>query len=318
MSESQHLVPNLNETMEEQIEMGDGMNLEHQSSVDRQLVTVITEQEQVRELHMEMEAQVLAVIPAETERGTVTESRKRKRRTEGEKENPEVSERERTFITEKAQTVFEKELKERGFVCERGSSQLISPFKEVIEKRGWQELVEHKKPGLSNLVREFYANMDQMREKCVFVRGKWISFDRDTINRILNLQTTKDGHKFKKMKKEPEYKKIVGLLSNGKGKWHSTSKDQHKEIFGCSLTEEAKVWFYFLASTLLPSKNLTTVRRKEAILLYSLLKGYKMNVRKIIEESILDYFNTKYRGYLPHLAIVTKLCSIQELSYYWE
>ena len=152
----------------------------------------------------------------------------------------------------------------------------------------------------------------------MFVRGKWISFDRDTINRILNLQTTKDGHKFKKMKKEPEYQKIVDLLTNGKGKWHSTSKDQHKEIIRGSLTEEAKVWFYFLASTLLPSKHLTIVRRKKAILLYSLIKGYKMNVGKIIEEVILNYFNTKYRGYLPHPAIVTKLCSIHELSYYWE
>ena len=112
-----------------------------------------------------------------------------------------------------------------------------------------------------------------------------------------------------------EYHKIVDLLTNKKGKWHSTSKDQHKEIFRSSLTEEAKVWFYFLASTLLPSKHLTIVSRKEAILLYSLLKGYKMNVGKIIEESILDYFNSKYRGYLPHPAIVTKLCSIQELSY---
>ena len=187
MSESQHLVPDLNETMEEQTKIGDGMNLEHQSSVDRWLVAVITEQEQVQELHMEMEEQVLVVIPAETERVAVTESRKRKRRTEGEEENPKVFEREKTFITEKVQTVFEKELKERGFVCERGFSQLISPFKEEIEKRGWQELVEQKKPGLSSLVREFYANMDQMREKSVFVRGKWISFDRDTIKIIFNL-----------------------------------------------------------------------------------------------------------------------------------
>ena len=84
------------------------MNLEHQSSVDRQLVAVIIEQEQVRELHMEMEEQVMAVIPAETVRGTVIESRKRKRRTEGEKENAEVSERERTFIIEKAQTCLKK------------------------------------------------------------------------------------------------------------------------------------------------------------------------------------------------------------------
>ena len=209
MSEPQHLVPNLNETMDEQIEMEAGMNMELQSSMDKQIVVVdppvkTTEQEQSLELSMEMNEQVLAVIPEEAEAGTVTESRKRKRRIEGAEDNLEISTKDRTFITAKAQTVFEKELKERGFVCERGFSQLISPLKEVIKKRGWQKLVEHKNPGLSNLVREFYANMVQMREKSVFVRGKWISFDRDTINKIFSLQTTKDGHMFKKLKKEPK------------------------------------------------------------------------------------------------------------------
>ena len=85
MSESQHLVLDLNETMEEHTEMGDGMNLEHQSSVDRQLVAVITEQEQVRELHMEIEEHVLAVISAETEesdyyRKSEKEKKNRRRR----------------------------------------------------------------------------------------------------------------------------------------------------------------------------------------------------------------------------------------------
>ena len=40
MSEPQHLVPNLNETMDEQIEMEAGMNLELQSSMDKQLVVM--------------------------------------------------------------------------------------------------------------------------------------------------------------------------------------------------------------------------------------------------------------------------------------
>ena len=60
------------------------------------------------------------------------------------------------------------------------------------------------------------------------------------------------------------------------------------------------------------------MRRKEAIVLYALLKKYKINVGKIIEESILDYYNTKYRGHLPHPTTITKLCSMQELAYYWE
>ena len=88
MSEPQHLVPNQNETMDERIEMEAGMNLELQSSMDKQLVVVAppaktTEQEQSLELSMEMNEQVLAVIPEEAEAGTVTESIKRKRRIEG-------------------------------------------------------------------------------------------------------------------------------------------------------------------------------------------------------------------------------------------
>ena len=51
MSEPQHLVPDLNETMDEQIEMEAEMNLELQSSMNKQLVVVAppaktTEQEQ--------------------------------------------------------------------------------------------------------------------------------------------------------------------------------------------------------------------------------------------------------------------------------
>ena len=44
------------------------------------------------------------------------------------------------------------------------------------------------------------------------------------------------------------------------------------------LTEEAKVWFFFIRSVHFPLKHLSTVRRDEAILLYALLKGYKMIV----------------------------------------
>ena len=58
----------------------------------------------------------------------------------------------------------------------------------------------------------------------------------------------------------------------------------------------------------MPSKHLSTLRREEVILLYALLKGYKINVGKIIEKSILGYFESKCRGLTPHPAIITKLC----------
>ena len=55
------------------------------------------------------------------------------------------------------------------------------------------------------------------------------------------------------------------------------------------------------------SKHLSTVRKEEAILLYALLKGYNINVEKIIEKSILSYSESKCMGMIPHLAIITKL-----------
>ena len=92
----------------------------------------------------------------------------------------------------------------------------------------------------------------------------------------MNVQ--KDGSKFKKQLKEPEHQKIVDLLTTGKGEWRGTKINPFRSIARRDLIEEAKVWFYFISSVLRPSKPLSTVRRDEAILLYALLKGYKINV----------------------------------------
>ena len=86
--------------------------------------------------------------------------------------------------------------------------------------------------------------------------------------------------KFKRLVKEPNFQKIVDLLTDGKGKWNATRKNPHESITRGSLTEEAKVWFYFIYSVILPSKHLSTAKEKEAVLLYAILKGNKFNVGK--------------------------------------
>ena len=86
----------------------------------------------------------------------------------------------------------------------------------------------------------------------------------------------------------------------GKGEWKGTKKTLFKSIVRGDLTEEAKVWFYFISHVLMPSNHLSTMRREEAILLYALLKGYKINVGKIIEKSILGYYENNYRSLIPH------------------
>ena len=91
----------------------------------------------------------------------------------------------------------------------------------------------------------------------------------------------------------------MDFLTGGKGKWNSTKKNPHESILKGSLTEEAKVWFYFIASIIIPTKHLCTIRENEAIILYSLLKGYKFDVGKIIETSIKTFHKIVKRGLVP-------------------
>ena len=98
------------------------------------------------------------------------------------------------------------------------------------------------------------------------------------------------------------------LLTNGRGEWNSTKKNPFESIARGSLTKEAKVWFYFIGSVLLSSKHLSTVRQEKVILLYAILKGYKINVGKVIENSIMNYYRSKYIGLMPHPVTITRLC----------
>ena len=107
------------------------------------------------------------------------------------------------------------------------------------------------------------------------------------------------------MVEKPDYQKIVDLLTDGKGKWNATRKNPQESIARGALIEPTKVWFYFLCSIMVPSKHLCTVRENEALLLYAIPKGYKFNVGKIIENSIMSYYRGGYKGLIPHLALIS-------------
>ena len=121
-------------------------------------------------------------------------------------------------------------MQHRDFIGERGFNKLISPFQEVIEKKGWNLFYDHKALGFVDLVKEFYANIVGINEKTMYVRDKWISFSRENINQTFNLNERKNGSKFKKLIKEQDFQKIVDLLTNGKGEWNATRKNPHESI----------------------------------------------------------------------------------------
>ena len=143
----------------------------------------------------------------------------------------------------------------KDFIDERGFNKLRSPFREVMEKRRWNLLCEHKPARFVVVVKEFYANIVGKKKKMRYVREKWISFDRKEINKTFNLKEIKNASKFKKLLKDPNHQKIVEFLTDGKGECHSTKNNPFESIARGSLTEEAKYGFtssvqsYYLPNT---------------------------------------------------------------------
>ena len=92
---------------------------------------------------------------------------------------------------------------------------------------------------------------------------------------MFKLKELKDGSQFKKLVVNPNHEKIIDFLTAGQGKWEASKKNPHYAINRGSLTEEAKVWFYFLSSVILPTKYLCIVREQEVIILYAFGRAIK-------------------------------------------
>ena len=211
------------------------------------------------------------------------------------------------FVSEEAHSNMRKYYAHKGFVAERRFKTPITPFKELIEKRGWGTLCAHRRAGYAAVVREFYSNLVGRKDNTVYVRGVWVPYGAQAINQVYGMAGLKHGSKFKKLLENPNLKKISEKLTDGKAQLRQ-EKGGPKTLNRGSLTEEAKVWFYFLASVLVPTKHLSTVREQEAVMLYAILKGYKINIGTIIENSIMRYHEGNKRGLIPHPATVTILC----------
>ena len=251
-------------------------------------------------------------IPTETPEGPVVpEERTDKGKGKAREEDIE------DFVSEEAYSNWKKHYANKGFVVERRFKNPITPFKEIIEKRGWKALCTHQRSGYAVVVKEFYSNLVGRKDNTVYVRGVWVPYGAKAINQVYGMAGHKHGSKFKKLLENPDLKKIAEKLTDGKAQLKQ-EKEGPKTLNRGSLIEEAKVWFYFLASVLVPTRHLSTVREQEAIMLYAILKGYKINIGTIIENSIMRYHEGNKRGVIPHPATITVLCLKAGVKGDWE
>ena len=221
------------------------------------------------------------------------------------------------FVSEEAYFNWKKHYANKGFIAERRFRNPITHFKEMIEQRGWEALCTHQKSGYTAVVKDFYSNLVGRKDNTVFVRGVWVPYGAKAINEAYGMAGHKHGSKFKKLLENPDFEKIAKKLTDGRAQLRQ-EKGGPKTLNSGSLTEEAKVWFYFLASVLVPIRHLSTVREQEAIMLYAILKGYKINIGTIIENSIMRYHEGNKRGLIPHPVTITILCLKAGVKGVWE
>ena len=207
MAEPSTLIPNLNEIMEEYAQ---------------------TEEE----VHLEPIMENRPSEQPEVQPVTKQQRRKGKERQQEEEEGE--------FVSKEAFSIWKNHYAGKGFVGERGFNQLISPFKELIEQRGWDKFCKHQKSGYATVVREFYSNLVGRKENSVFVRGVWVPYGAETINEMYGMKGQKHGSKYKKITDSPNREKIARRLTNGKVKW-GQGRGEKKIINRGDLTEEAKV-----------------------------------------------------------------------------
>ena len=284
MAETSDFVPNLEEIMEEYVQ---------------------PEEENRQEEPIEKNPTEAPEAPA------ISEERANKGKGKAREEEVE------DFVSDEAYSNWKKHYANKGFVAERRFRNPITPFKEMIEQRGWKALCTHQRSGNAAVVREFYSNLVGQKDNTVFVRGVWVPYGAKAINQVYEMAGHKHGSKFKKLMENPDLKKIAENLTDGKAQLRQ-EKGGPKTLNRGSLTEEAKVWFYFLASVLVPTRHLSTVREQEAVMLYAILKGYKINIGTIIENSIMRYHEGNKRGVIPHPTTITVLCLKDGVKGAWE
>ena len=109
-------------------------------------------------------------------------------------------------------------------------------------------------------------------------------------------------------KKAQDFKEIARELMNGLGQWQRTKTFCNACIDRGDLTETNKVCVYLVNLVFMPLKQALTMRQDYTLLLYALVKGFELDVGRIIKESIFYYVENNFLGNIPHPALITFLC----------
>ena len=118
--------------------MEDNQNLV--SDLNRTINELMSEQCQgMEEVHLEPQSETVTNVEPETQPAVeelVEEERAAKRQKTVRRTEEEETGSDKDFVSEEAKDLWNRLLVDKGFVSERGFGKLISPFSEIMEKKG--------------------------------------------------------------------------------------------------------------------------------------------------------------------------------------
>ncbi|CAI9113792.1 OLC1v1014471C1 [Oldenlandia corymbosa var. corymbosa] len=187
------------------------------------------------------------------------------------------------------------------------------PFKGYIDHYGWGKLTGERKHANKEWVYEFYDALKDHKDFVVTMYGHPIDFSPMAINEYFGLTTLDDNGKrrlsytteeFAKFDENSQQEDVFGTLFTSEhhnaleGKWTALPRGWFNPI--------ARSWMYFVNSSLMPSKHSSTVQKKKIHLIYAIMKGWGLDIGRIINREILVALSAK--DGLPFPQLITQLC----------
>lgn len=192
------------------------------------------------------------------------------------------------FLSFEASERYVNVLQTRKFIPERGfaiSERQNPEIHHMITARRWGKFCNQPSFFVSNLVREFYANVDKHRNGKVRVRGKTVSFDSATINKIYDLLDIPDSNYFAYFS-EVNYDAVCNELCVPRTMWNMAG-DRVKSVPGATLKANARAWQYFVSHKMMPVLHYSELTAERAVLIYAIMTGMTIDVDRVLFDSII-------------------------------
>ena len=139
------------------------------------------------------------------------------------------------------------------------------------------------------------------------MRGKMDSFDSKTINGYYKHQDIDDDAQTTYWEEDLNLDQVSKALCRPKVEW-KLNNGKVATFPTRDLDRYKKAWLNFIAAKLLPFNHLSDVTKEWVVLLYAIVSGMFINVRKVIQESICYSIRAPTTGGLTHPSLIFALC----------